>query len=279
MPTPPRLPPLAPARDRRRDRREPRAHADQCRHAAGAAGGHRRREPRASSASATSRPPRDGHVLPAEDHVPRDPRLRPGLAAGEAAGDPLLCRDQPLHRGGLHRGLRPGAGARRGGDRRRPARRLAVGDAQSACSSPSPTGCSAATAAWSRPSRGSAAAPTRSRARRSCAATLRTGPTAAIQLRPWRNRCGANAAARLQNGAGAGRPTVPRVVAAAAAALEPHQRKYSGMTASRPEVAADRRRPALREGAGAARGDRAPAGDGATCRSTNRWRSTSAARC
>ena len=74
--------------------------------------------------------PLEGYVAPADEHVTRLLRFRARLGPGGAAGDALLCRHQPLHRGRLRGGLRAQSAARRGDHRAGAAPRLADRDAQ-----------------------------------------------------------------------------------------------------------------------------------------------------
>ena len=97
--------------------------------------------------------PMDGMVLPAGEHVEQLIDFVGRLASGPPHRRPLLCRHQPVDRGGLHHALRAEAGARRGRHRAADARRLALRLSQSASSSRSATRSSGGRAAWSRRSR------------------------------------------------------------------------------------------------------------------------------
>ena len=112
--------------------------------------------------------PTDGLVLASDDHVRTLIAFFAQLGPVAAAGHPLLRRHQPLDRRRLHRAVRGAARPRRA----RPSRRRCATPRRSPRRtggwSPSPTACSAATAAWSRPSTRSAAARWPWRTCRSC---------------------------------------------------------------------------------------------------------------
>ena len=102
--------------------------------------------------------PMDGYTCPGDEHVARLIDFRRQLGPRGAHGGALLRRHQPLHRRRLRRRLRAQSQARRARDRPGTSAAPRAPRSRTRASSPSPTACSSATAAWCARSRPSAPA-------------------------------------------------------------------------------------------------------------------------